>query len=92
MFKVLFYSDHGELHSALLIFFVFGSRCLQYVRTLHTGAKHMGLFWQGQPTAHRAEQVEVNSPAVHSRQPASKQASNEQAVLLGERMGLQGRG
>lgn len=32
-----------------------------------TGAWHMGMFWQGQPTSHRAEQVKVNSLAVRSR-------------------------
>lgn len=38
----------------------------------HTGARHMGMFWRSQSTTHRAEQVEVNSPAVHSRQTASR--------------------
>lgn len=52
-----------------------------------TGAWHMGMFWQGQPTSRRAEQVKVNSPAVRSRQSAS---SDKQVVLLGEWMGWRG--
>lgn len=32
----------------------------------------MGLFWQGQPPSHRAEQVEANYPAVCPSQPVSR--------------------
>lgn len=44
------------------------------------------MFWQGQCTAHRVEQVEVNSPAVHSRQWAS---SRQAGCTQGAKHGLQ---
>lgn len=36
------------------------------------GVQPVGLIWQGQPSAHRAEQVDVSSPAPHCRQPPKR--------------------